>query len=336
LVPGVAAAVALTLVALVATSVLSGRGLPGISPVFLAIAAGLVVGRVVPSGLATRLAPGLQLVSKRLLRVAIVLLGLRFSLGYALEVGGQALGTIIAVVVTGLVVARLVGRWLRIDTTLALLIGVGTAICGNSAIAATAPIVKAREDEVSFASVVITGFGVVAMLTLPAFGRLLGLEPADFGVLAGAGVHDAAQAIAAGFLYGPEAGGVATIVKLARTAFLIPLVIALGIAYRGRSSTSLRGRVASAVPLFAVGFLVAAVVRTAGDRVLGADTVWWVTSIDLGDTIAGWSLVTAMAAMGLQARFSGLRRAGPAAVLAGLVTAVACGAVALASVLLAS
>ena len=87
------------------------------------------------------------------------------------------------------------------------------------------------------------------------------------------------------------------------------------------------------MPLFAVGFLLAAVVRSTGDRVLG-EAGWWLASIEVGDTLAGWLLVAAMAAMGLQTRFSALRRVGPKAVVAGLVTAIACGGVALAGVLL--
>lgn len=332
--PGVAAAVVVTIAAIAISRATAATEMPELSPVFLAILGGAALGPLLSRSTVTaedRLAPGLELVSKRVLRIAIVLLGLRFSVGDALTIGGRALGTVAAVVVTGLVVAHLVARWLRLDRTLALLIGVGTAICGNSAIAATAPIVRARDEEVSFASVVITGFGVVAMLVLPTLGRVFGLDPVASGVLAGAGVHDAAQAIAAGFLFGDEAGGVATVVKLARTAFLIPLVFALAIAFRdrtGAAGTSLGSRVAAATPLFALGFLLLAVVRSVGDGAIGADATWWVAVVDLADTLAGWLLVAAMAAMGLRTRLGSLRRVGGRAAVAGLVTAVAVGAVA--------
>jgi uncharacterized integral membrane protein (TIGR00698 family) len=331
LLPGLLAAVVLTAAALLGSSALSRAGAPALSPVFLAIVGGLAVGPVLRAGAGTdRWTPGLQLVSKRLLLVAIVLLGLRFSIGDALGTGGAALGTVAAVIVTGLVVARLVGRWLSVDARLALLIGVGTAICGNSAIGAVAPLVRAREEEVSFASVVITGFGVVAMLAFPAIGGLVGADQVGFGIWAGAGIHDAAQAIAAGFVFGPEAGGVATVVKLGRTLFLLPIVAVLAVLHRERASggAPLRQRIVAAVPWFAVGFLVAALVRSAGDRLVGGDTAWWVAAVELGDTLAGWLLVAAMAGMGLQTRLGALRRVGGGPVVAGLVAAVACAAVA--------
>jgi uncharacterized integral membrane protein (TIGR00698 family) len=274
-----------------------------------------------------RLRPGFALAARRVLRVAIVLLGLRFSLGYALTVGADALVTITLVVLTGLGTAFLASWLFGIDRTVSLLIGVGTAICGNSAIAAVAPIVGADDEDVSFASVVITGFGMLAMLTLPALGRLLALSAEQFGVLAGAGVHDAAQAIAAGFLYGDEAGGVATLVKLARTAYLVPLVIVLSVVMHRRDPER-RGNVAAAVPLFALGFLGAAMVRSAGDRLLGDGTGWWMAGLGVADTLAAFLLAVAMAAIGAQTRLAALRRVGRPALLAGLVAATACATVA--------
>lgn len=106
----------------------------------------------------------------------------------------------------------MVGRALGVPARLAILIGAGTAICGNSAIAATAPVIGAKDEEVSFAAV--TAFGSLAMLLYPLVGRGLGLSDHTFGVFAGSGVHDAAQAVAAGFMVSLDAGEVAAILKL--------------------------------------------------------------------------------------------------------------------------
>lgn len=312
------------------SAVLRRTPLPTLSPVFLAIVVGAAAGRFVGRDAADRLAPGLILTATRGLRVAIVLLGLRFSIGYALSIGTAALTTILSVVVTGLSVGLLAARVFGVRPRVGLLIGVGTAICGNSAITAIAPIVGADEEEISFASVVITGFGMLAMLVLPAIGRLLALDAQQFGVLAGAGVHDAAQAIAAGFLHSPEAGGIATVVKLARTGFLIPVVVVASLVVYRRGPSTQAGVTTAPVPLFVVGFVLAACLRSIGDRLLGDETVRWVAALTAADMAAGFLLAAAMGAIGARTRLRALRRVGRPASLAGLVASCACAGVALA------
>lgn len=165
-----------------------------------------------------------------------MLLGLRFSIGNVLTTGWAAIAVILGVIATAFGVTFLLMRAMGTNRRLGLLIGIGTAIRGNSAIAAAAPVLDVDEEEVSFASAVITLFGMAAMLVYPAVGHLLGLSQDAFGFLAGAGVHDPAQAIASGFTYGAEAGGKATIMKLTRTAFLVPLIVGLSVATRRRAS----------------------------------------------------------------------------------------------------
>lgn len=324
-VPGLAMAVVLAAVATLTSQVLARTALPRLSPVFLAIAVGFVIGARQPLAVSGATGAGLALASSSMLRLAIVLLGLRFSISDVVSVGGEVLLVITAVVATGLLAGMLLGRILGIDPALALLIGVGTAICGNSAIAAVAPVVDAREDQVSFASVVITLFGMAAMVVLPASGQLLALTEHQLGVLAGAGVHDAAQAIAAGFLSSDEAGGIATLVKLARTAYLVPVVLVLSWV-RNRAADRRASR--RAVPLFALGFVVAAVLRTAGDGWFGSDAGGWSAFLSLADVVAGFLLTVAMAAIGTRTRLDALRRVGRVPLVAGLVASVAVAGVA--------
>lgn len=329
---GVATSAAVAAVATVISRSLAAAGVPALSPFFLAIVGGFAVGRGCTASTRVRLDPGLHFMSGSVLQTAIVLLGLRFGLQDLVTVGGDAVLIVTAVVAAGLVVSWTTARALRVDPTTGLLIGVGTAICGNSAIAAAAPVLRARGDAVSLASVVITAFGTASMLLLPALGRVLGLTERQFGTLAGAGVHDAGQAIAAGFLYGVEAGGIATLVKLARTMFLVPVVVALGWLVTGSRD---RRPAAASSHRFAVGFVAAALLRSAGDRWFG-DGAWWELGLSVAELSAAVLLTAAMAAMGLRTRLGELRAVGGGAVVVGVASAVACAAVALAGVLLTS
>ncbi|MFA9444278.1 YeiH family protein [Egicoccus sp. AB-alg6-2] len=327
--PGLVLAAVVTAAAFAVAAAFARADGPRLSPVFIAVLVGLLLSLSVPELTGGRAVPGFRLATRGLLRLAIVLLGLRFSLGVVLEVGARGLLVVLAVVATGLTFGVVVGRRLGASPRLAWLVGIGTAICGTSAIAAAAPIVGAEEDEVSVASVIITVFGTAAMVVLPVVGHRLGMDADTFGVLAGAGVHDAAQAIAAGFSFGPEAGGTATIVKLARTSLLVPVLLVLSVVHGRRRGavTADGGRVRIRVPWYLVGFVAAAAVRTLGDRVLG-DAGGWVALLDAVATSTTALLVLAMAAFGLQTRLSALREVGPRAVAAGLTTAVACAVVA--------
>lgn len=335
LLPGLGLAGGVTAAAFAVATAFERGGGPDLSPVFIAVLVGLVLSLSVPELVGGRCLPGFRFATKTLLRVAIVLLGLRFSLGVVVEVGGRALVVVVAVVATGLVLGPWLGRRVGVPGRLATLIAVGTAICGNSAIAATAPIVGAEDDEVSVASVIITVFGTVAMVVLPILGNRLALEPETFGVIAGAGVHDAAQAIAAGFSFGTEAGGTATIVKLARTSLLVPVLLVLSMVMARHDRAPGSGRAVLRVPWYLVGFVLAAAARTGGDAVLG-DMAAWDGLLSMLATTTTALLVLAMAAFGLQTRLAALREVGPRAVATGLTTAVVCAAVAVTGALLIS
>lgn len=333
LLPGLALAGGVTAAAFAVATAFARGGGPDLSPVFIAVLVGLVLSLSVPELAGGRCLPGFRFATKTLLRVAIVLLGLRFSLGVVAAVGGRALLVVVAVVATGLAVGSWLGRGVGVPARLATLVAVGTAICGNSAIAATAPIVGAEDDEVSVASIIITVFGTVAMVVLPILGHRFDLAPETFGVLAGAGVHDAAQAIAAGFSFGTEAGGTATIVKLARTSLLVPVLLVLSLVVGHRDRAPGAGRAVVRVPWYLVGFVAAAGVRTLGDAVVGDAAAWDPVLSALANATTAL-LVVAMAAFGLQTRLPALREAGPRAVVTGLTTAVVCAAVATAGAML--
>ena len=166
------------------------------------------------------------------------------------------------------------------------------------------------------------------MVGYPLLGYATGLSDAAFGLFAGAGVHDSAQAIASGFLYSQAAGEAATVVKLTRTVFLIPVVLVLGFTRRGAGGSRTPRGLAGAVPWFALGFVALAVVRSAGDAIFG-DAAAWATTVAAGGEVATFLIVVAMAAIGLSTDLGRLRRIGPKPFAVGFAAAVAVGAVAL-------
>lgn len=328
---GTSVAVVIAAVATMTANGLATVGAGFVSTVFVAIVLGIAVRWTV--GLPEAWRPGINLAATRVLRMAIVLLGFRFTIATVLETGWSAIAVIVAVILTAFVVTSLVSWSLGVDRRLAVLIAVGTAICGNSAIAATAPVIDADDDEISFASTVITLFGTAAMLLYPFIGHLIGLDSEQFGFLAGAGIHDSAQAVASGFIYSTTAGDVATVVKLTRTGFLVPAVIAIGFFTRRQSSASESQAPVKVLPLFAVGFVVAALLRTIGDAFLGGVPAW-TNLLDLIGVTAGFLLVVAMAAVGVNTHTTGLRRIGSVPLVVGLAASVLAGCVALLMTLL--
>lgn len=317
--PGLVVAAAVAAVAWLAEAGADAVGWTSASVVFLAIVGGMAVRAA--AGAPHAWEPGVSLAAGPLLRAAIVVLGLRVSLGEVVAVGIDGLVVIVVAIAAAMLATWVLARSTGIGVRLAVLLGIGTAICGNSAIAAAAPTVRASDEEVSFASLVITTAGTLVMLALPAIGAVLGLGADGIGLAAGAGVHDSAQAIAAGFAAGPEAGEVATVVKLTRTVFLVPAIVVLGIAW-SRGHGAGRGPRRPAVPVFVAGFVVATAARTAGDAWL-APADWWAAVVEAAATLSLLMLAVAMAGVGLGADVGGWRRAGPAAAIVGGASALA-------------
>lgn len=238
----------------------------GVPPLLLAVLLGisLAATRALPAATT----PGLRLAASRLLRIGVVLLGLRLSLGDVAALGGPSLAVVIAVVAATFVGTRRLGAALGVSPPLALLVATGFAICGASAIAAVQPLADAPEEDVAVAVGLVTLCGTLAVLLWPLLAGPLALGPVAYGRFTGASVHDVAQVVAAGSAGGPVALEAAVVVKLTRVALLAPLVAVLGLSLRGRHR-AVDGRRPDArrmapLPLFLVGFILAVVLRTAG------------------------------------------------------------------------
>ena len=305
---------------------LASRFLPSaVSELLVALLLCLVVANVVALPSATR--PGLRFAVQRVLRLGIILLGARLSLVDVARIGFGALGLVVLCMTVALAVALIAGRLLRVPPRLALLIGVGTAVCGNSAIVATAPVVKAEEREVSFAVGTITLFGTLAVFLYPLIGHALGLSAGTFGVWSGVAVNDTSQVIATSAAYDPLARDVAAVVKLVRNTLMAPLLLLIAWWWNRRAAASTEAAAKgarSAFPLFVLGFLALALLRTVG--IVDATTARWL------DEAAKLCILVALAGVGLSTRLADMRKVGFVPFALGLTVATTLAALSLAAI----
>ena len=292
-----------------------GRAVPVIGgPVF-----GIVLGILVRNTLSLpgTVNPGIQFASKQVLQWSIIALGFGLSLTQVAKTGLQSLSVTLVTMTTAFVTALLLGRLMKVHNKLQVLIGVGTAICGGSAIAAVTPIIKPDDHDTAFAISTIFLFNVVAVLLFPLLGHLLHLSDLGFGLWAGTAINDTSSVVAAGYSYSKAAGDFATIVKLTRATLIIPicLILAVAVAVRekraakhaGVASDFSLGRI---FPWFILWFLVASAVRTAGFVPAALIPVLHVA--------AEFMIIVALTAIGLSADLRKMASAGARPILLGL------------------
>lgn len=323
--PGVALAVVIGVAA-----TLVGRAVPVVGGPVPAVLLGALVGwlvrrrRAQDDGAADLggLQPGVKFASSRVLQAAVVLLGAQLSIGEVLRIGGETLPVMLTTLVVCLVAAWGIGRLLRVSSTLRTLIGVGTGICGASAIAAVTPVVGAASAEVAYALSTIFLCNIAAVFVFPLVGHALGLSQHAFGVFAGTAVNDTSSVVATATVYGRQATDTAVVVKLVRTLMIIPIVIGLaGLEARRTARTQPAAvdgtgraggvRVLRLVPWFLVGFLVVVLLRTTGVLPAAAAPGF--------STAATFLITVALAAVGVSTDFAALRRAGFRPMLLGIV-----------------
>ena len=255
---------------------------------------------------------GVGICSKKVLQGSIILIGFGLNMQSVLAVGKQSIVVMICTITVSLLVAVLIGKALKVPSNTRTLIGVGTSICGGSAIAATAPIIDADEGEVAHAIIFL--FNIIAALIFPTIGRLLGLSDTGFGMFAGTAVNDTSSVVAAGFAFSDAAGEYATIVKLTRTLMIIPITLFLALRRTSKARKSGgEGEGYSLVrifPWFVLGFLAASVINTIG--ILPDEATAFL------NTAGKFGIVMAMAAIGLNTDIKGLIANGIKPILLGL------------------
>ncbi len=315
LAPGLVLVLAIAVIANAASGFLP----PAVNSVIVAILLGLLVKNTV--GVPSSFQPGIKFSLNKLLRLAIILLGIRLSFLEVVRIGAQSLIIIVACMSAALLLAYLGGRVLRLPTRLALLIGVGTAICGNSAIVATAPVVDAKDDEVSFAVATITLFGTLAVFLYPAIGLALGMSNAMFGTWAGTAVNDTSQVVATGFAFSQAAGEVATVVKLTRNTLMAPVIVLIGIWWAQASARSLSAsgiaskqlKLTKIFPYFVLGFLAMAVLNTFG--------IFPKPVVAQVNNVASFLILMALSGVGLGTNLGQMRKTGLRPFYLGLLAA---------------
>ena len=320
--PGLAVAASAALVAW-----LVHLAVPAVPILTAAVALGIVVGQVpaLRPTLAGRLAPGFRVAARRLLRLGIVLLGLKLSLLDIAELGWVSILATIAVVVATFVGTIGLGRALGLPGHQPVLVASGFSICGASAIGAMAATVRARDEEQAVPVALVTLCGTLAIAVLPALWHPLGLSATGFGHWVGAGVHDVGQVVATAQLAGSAALAVAVVVKLTRVLMLAPMV-AITAAVERRRAIEPTGPRPAIVPLFVAGFLAAVLLNTfvpLPEPVLVA-----------ADLVQTALLATALFALGASIRFAELARTGWRALVVGLTSWVLVAALAYGAVLI--
>ncbi|MEO5953581.1 MAG: YeiH family protein [Chloroflexia bacterium] len=266
-----------------------------------AIIEALVVAILLGTGVRTfwkptaQFTPGIGFSAKQLLEFAIVLLGASVSLPVLLEAGAALIVAIVLLVVFGITASLTIGRLLGLNPKLATLVAVGNSICGNSAIAAVAPVIGASAEDIASSIAITAVIGVVMVLGLPLLIPLLQFSFYQYGVLAGMTVYAVPQVLAATFPVSTLSGQIGTLVKLVRVLMLGPVVVFFALRFRsgedGEKKGFSIGSVGKLVPWFIVGFILLAGLRSVG--LLPAAVA------DPVREVSRWLTIAAMAALGL-------------------------------------
>jgi uncharacterized integral membrane protein (TIGR00698 family) len=302
--------------------------LPAIPLLTAAVALGMVVGQIPATQrlLDTVLKPGIQVAARRLLRIGIVVLGLKLSLFDIAGLGWAAI--VVIVLIVGITFAATLGfgKLLRLPGTQPILIAAGFSICGASAVGAMSAVTRSKDEDQATPIALVTLCGTLAIFILPILRIPLGLDAEQFGLWVGLSVHDVGQVVATAQIAGPAALAVAVVVKLTRVLTLAPMVAIVGLVERGRDARADRDALAldpaskpierpkrpPIVPLFIVGFLAAVVIRTFVP--LSPDL------LSFADTVQTTLLAMALFALGSNIRFAKLARTGWRALIVGLAS----------------
>lgn len=337
--PGLLVAVALAALArgMAAQLAAGAAGLPKfpLSPVMCAVALGMLWRNTI--GVPAWATSGLNWAMHRLLRVGIALVGLRLTLGGATAIALTALPVALTCLAVALASGLAIARLLSVPRRLGILLAIGTAVCGCTAVVAMAPVIRARHAETAFAVTCVVLFGCVAMLLYPwVAGHFFGGSPVHAGIFLGTAIHDTSQVIGAALIYSqqaaaPAALAAASVAKLLRNlsiAVLIPLAAWLARRHEaqegGAASAEAGARRPPLVPFFVVAFVAFIVLRTAGDALFGSAALW-PRLVHTGFDASDLFLTCGMTAVGLSVSFTDMWRIGWRPLAAGFMVATLVG-----------
>lgn len=266
------------------------------------------------------LQPGINFTSKKILQWAVILLGFGMDLAEVLMTGSRSLPIILSTIATALILAWIMHHVLKMQRKISILVGVGSSICGGSAIAATAPVIDADDSEIAQSISVIFLYNVIAALIFPSLGQMLGLSNDGFALFAGTAVNDTSSVTAAATawdgIHGSDTLAQATIVKMTRTLAIIPITLVLAFVRTSQekkkdSSAGVKVSLKQIFPWFVLWFVVASVITT----------IFHLPSevTDPLKTLSKFLIVMAMAAIGFNTNIVKLFKTGGKPILMGLV-----------------
>ncbi len=277
-------------------------------PVF-AILAGMIITLFIKDK--STFQSGITFVSKKILQYAVILLGFGLNLGTIAKVGTQSLPIIVSTISTSLIVAFILYKILKMPSKTSTLIGVGSSICGGSAIAATAPVIDAKDEEVAQAISVIFLFNVIAAIIFPTLGQLLGLSNDGFALFAGTAVNDTSSVTATASAWEEITGAAnvlnyATIVKLTRTLAIIPITLVLAFIRTRKEKNSSSVNIKKIFPFFILWFIFASIITTVAVSIFNVDA----SIFNIFKTLSKFFIIMAMSAIGLNTNIVKLIKTG--------------------------
>lgn len=296
--------IVLALIIMIIAKFLSGY-LPTLGTALLALILGISVRQILINF--SPFSSGVSWTEKYILETAIVFIGFGFEISKFKEIGLSTLtiifGSIIVIVLLALLLQKLMGKE---DGKLFWLLGAGSAICGSSAIGATAPLIQAKEEETGISMAVINLLGLMGMILLPLIAVGLSFSQVQTGILLGGILQSVGHVVGSAFAINPEVGQIATVVKMGRVAFLVPFLLIVYFLFRKKADgTKLK------FPLFILFFLLAVLISQIG--ILNSETIKFLSKS--GDTL----LNIGMAAIGLKINIKSLWKISGKAFLAGLI-----------------
>ncbi len=275
---------------------------------------------------------GLNFTRENILKIGIICLGIQLKPFEFLDFGKIAIPLIIICIVSVLIVIKLLIKKLKIPTRMAYLISIGSTVCGTTAIMATAPVIKASKNEVSYAIANITLFGILSMLIYPYFANYyFENEPLLVGLFLGTSIHETSQVAAAGLIYeqqfnSPETLNIATVTKLIRNTFLIIMIPLFALLYNRGKTNKKNYSIINIFPYFVLGFVGMIILRNIGDELFVYDNNWLETinGIKFSSKVF---LTMAMAAIGLSTNLNDIRSMGYKPFIVGFIAMLTVGIV---------
>ena len=284
-----------------------------ISTAMIAILLGMIFGNIFK--IRESFLRGLDFTQKYILKLGIICLGIQLKPFEFLEFGAIAIPLILICIVSVLIVIKLLIKKLKIPTRMAYLISIGSTVCGTTAIVATAPVIGAKKNEVSYAIANITLFGILSMLIYPYFANFyFDSEPLLVGLFLGTSIHETSQVAAAGLIYdqqfnSPETLNIATVTKLIRNTFLIIMIPLFAFLYNRGRAVEKKYSIISIFPYFVLGFVAMIIIRNLGD-LLFLNYYEWSVAVDSIQLSSKIFLTMAMAAIGLSTNFKEIKKMG--------------------------